>query len=81
MRIDVFEKREQVLELREKVKQAEKERLSGAETKRISEARKELRDRIYAVQGASSYGERAFQNPCAAREGVKFSVSMGKILL
>ena len=49
MRIDVFEKREQVLELREKVKQAEKERLSGAETKRISEARKELRDRIYAV--------------------------------
>lgn len=49
MSIDVFEKREQVLELRAKVKQAEEERLSGAETRSISEARKELRDRIYAV--------------------------------
>lgn len=49
MSIDVFEKREQVLELRAKVMQAEEERLSGAKTRSISEARKELRDRINAV--------------------------------
>lgn len=45
MSIDAFEKREQKLELRAKIMQAEEERLSGAKTKSISEARKELRER------------------------------------
>lgn len=46
MSIDAFEKREQILKLREKVWQAEQERLKGAETLSISEARKQLRERI-----------------------------------
>lgn len=45
MSINAFEKREQTLELRAKIMQAEEERLSGAKTKSINEARKELRDR------------------------------------
>ena len=45
MSIDAFEKREQKLELRAKIIQAEEERLGGAKTKSISEARKELRER------------------------------------
>lgn len=46
MSIDAFEKREQILELRSRVLQAEQERLSGAETMSVSEARKALRERI-----------------------------------
>ena len=45
MSIDAFEKREQILQLRAKVLQAEQERLSGAETISISEAKKRLRER------------------------------------
>lgn len=45
MSIDAFEKREQILQLRAKVLQAEQERISGAETLSISEARKRLRER------------------------------------
>lgn len=46
MSIDAFEKREQILELRSRVLQAEQERLSGAKTMSVSEARKELRERL-----------------------------------
>lgn len=44
MSIDVFEKREQMLQLREKVLQAEQERIDGAETLSVSQARKKLMD-------------------------------------
>ena len=47
MSIDAFEKREQALELRAKIMQAEEERLSGAKTRSISEARKELSCLLY----------------------------------
>lgn len=46
MSIDAFEKREQILQLRAKVLQAEQERLDGAEAISISEARKRLKERI-----------------------------------
>lgn len=46
MNLGAFEKREQTLNLRAKVLQAEEERLSGARTMSISEARKALRERI-----------------------------------
>lgn len=46
MSIDAFEKREQMLQLRAKVLQAEQERINGAETLGISQARKQLRERI-----------------------------------
>ncbi len=46
MSIDAFEKREQVLKLRAKVLQAEEERISGAKTMSVSEARKKLRERV-----------------------------------
>jgi prevent-host-death family protein len=46
MNIDAFEKREQMLELRAKVLQAEQERIDGAETLSISEARQRLRERV-----------------------------------
>ena len=46
MDIDAFEKREQILQLRAKVLQAEEERISGAETLSVSEARKRLKERI-----------------------------------
>lgn len=45
MSIEAFERREQILQLRAKVLQAEQERLDGAETISISEARKRLRER------------------------------------
>lgn len=38
--IDAFEKREQLLQLRAKVLQAEQERISGAQTLSISDARR-----------------------------------------
>ena len=46
MSIDAFEKREQMLKLREKVLQAEQERIDGAETLSIAQARKRLRERV-----------------------------------
>ena len=46
MDIDAFEKREQILQLRARVLQAEEERISGAETLSVSEAKKRLRERI-----------------------------------
>lgn len=49
MSVEAFEKREQILELRAKVLQAEQERIDGARTKSIAEARKELRERIHDI--------------------------------
>ncbi|NLB54014.1 MAG: type II toxin-antitoxin system Phd/YefM family antitoxin [Syntrophomonadaceae bacterium] len=49
MSIDAFEKREQILQLRAKVLQAEQERISGAETLSVSEARRRLRERVDEV--------------------------------
>ena len=45
MSIDAFERREQILRLREKVLKAEEERITGQATRSIDEARKELRRR------------------------------------
>lgn len=45
MSIDAFEKREQTLQLRAKVLQAEQERINGAKTMSVAEARKKLRER------------------------------------
>ena len=47
MSIDAFEKREQILKLQAKILQAEQERLDGAKTINISDARKQLRERIH----------------------------------
>ena len=41
-----FEKREQILRLREKILQAEQERANGAKTVSASEARQRLRERV-----------------------------------
>lgn len=49
MNIDAFEKREQALEFRAKIMQAEEERLNGAKTRSISEARKKLRERAGTI--------------------------------
>ena len=49
MSIEAFEKREQILQLRAKVLQAEQERLDGTETISISEARKRLRERADGI--------------------------------
>ena len=49
MSIDAFEKREQMLQLREKVLKAEQERIDGAETLSVSRARKQLRERINEI--------------------------------
>ena len=49
MDIDAFERREQVLELRSKILQAQEERLRGDKTMSISEAQKKLRERIYEL--------------------------------
>lgn len=48
MSMDVFKKKEQTLELRTRIMVAEAERLSGAKTKSLTEARKELRKRAGA---------------------------------
>ena len=45
MSIDAFEKREQTLQLHANVLQAEQERIDGAPTLSVSEARKQLRRR------------------------------------
>ncbi len=49
MSIDAFEKRDQILQLRAKVLQAEEERISGAKSLSVSEARKRLRERAGEV--------------------------------
>lgn len=49
MSIDAFEKREQVLKLRAKVLQAEQERLDGRKTLSVSEARRQLQERIHEL--------------------------------
>lgn len=49
MSIEAFEKREQILNLRLRILQAEQERISGAETITVPEARKRLRERINEV--------------------------------
>ena len=49
MSIDAFERREQVLKFREKILQAEQERLDGAETMSVSEARRRLRERMDGI--------------------------------
>ncbi len=46
MSIDAFEKREQMLQLRARVLQAEQERIDGQPTISVSEARMRLSDRI-----------------------------------
>lgn len=51
MSIDAFEKREQQLRLREKVLQAEQDRIDGVETRSISQVRKQLRERINDISG------------------------------
>ena len=45
MSIDAFEKREQMLQLRARVLQAEQERIDGQPTISVSESRKRLRER------------------------------------
>lgn len=49
MSIDAFEKREQMLQLRAKVLQAEQERMDGEPTISVSGARKRLRERASEV--------------------------------
>lgn len=49
MSIDAFEKREQMLQLRARVLQAEQERMDGEPTISVSEARKRLRERAGEV--------------------------------
>lgn len=49
MSIEAFEKREQMLQLRAKVLQAEQERINGAETLSVSQARERLKERINGI--------------------------------
>lgn len=49
MSIDAFEKREQMLQLRAKILQAEQERIDGESTLTVSEARMRLRERISEI--------------------------------
>jgi len=46
MSIDAFEKREQMLQLRAKILQAEQERIDGMAALSVSQARKQLRERV-----------------------------------
>ena len=50
MSIDAYEKREQLLRLRARVLQAERERIDGAKTMSATEARKNLRERLGELQ-------------------------------
>lgn len=45
MDIDAFEKREEMLEFRARILQAEQERISGAKTLSVEEARRQLAER------------------------------------
>ena len=49
MDIETSEKKEQILNLRKKVLQAEQERLDGVSTLSVSEARKRIRERMKNV--------------------------------
>ncbi|MCM1283959.1 MAG: type II toxin-antitoxin system Phd/YefM family antitoxin [Muribaculaceae bacterium] len=49
MSLDAFEKREQILQLRSKVLQAEQERIDQKPTVSVSEARKSLRERAREI--------------------------------
>ena len=49
MSIDAFEKREQLLQLRSKVLQAEQDRINGEKTMSVSETRKRLRERASEI--------------------------------
>lgn len=49
MNIEAFEKREQMLELREKVLKAEQERIEGQPIMSVAEARRRLRERANEV--------------------------------
>ena len=49
MSIEAFEEREQVLQLRAKTLQAEQERIDGAKTLSVSQAREQLRERINGI--------------------------------
>lgn len=49
MSIEAFEKREQMLELRANVLKAEEERISGAKTMNVGEARRRLRERANKI--------------------------------
>ena len=49
MSIEAFEKREQILELRAKVLQAEQERIAGEPTLSVAEARAKLRERLKGI--------------------------------
>ena len=46
MSIEAFEEREQVLQLRAKTLQAEQERIDGAKTLSVSQARERLKERV-----------------------------------
>lgn len=49
MNIEAFEKREQMLKLRERVLKAEQERIEGQPTMSVAEARRRLRERANEV--------------------------------
>ena len=49
MSLEAYEKREQVLKLKEKLLKAEQERLDGKKTRCVEDARKELRERLNAI--------------------------------
>jgi len=49
MNIEAFERRDQILKLRERILRAEQERISGAKTLTVDEARALLRERIDEV--------------------------------
>lgn len=51
MSIEAFEKREQMLQLRAKVLQAEQERIEGERTLSVSQARERLRERLNGISG------------------------------
>lgn len=53
MSIDASEKKEQLLQLRTRVLQAEQERIDGAKTLNIAEARKRLRERLSEKENVS----------------------------
>lgn len=49
MSLDAFEKREQILELRYRILQAEQERINGEQTLSIEEAKTRLKERLGEV--------------------------------
>lgn len=53
MSIDASERKEQLLQLRTRVLQAEQERIDGAKTLNIAEARKRLRERLSEKENVS----------------------------